>query len=81
MLSACRALIHDVHCFRDDDADCMQDSAARAAAIAKGKSEETTPIKLTYSFSVQHKLTASRVGILNDLVLVSDDELYVTQVT
>lgn len=54
--------------------------AATAAAIASEFSEETAPVKVIYSFSVEHELITSSFGVLSDLVLVGYDELYVTQV-
>ncbi|CAM9376658.1 unnamed protein product [Ectocarpus sp. 4 AP-2014] len=53
--------------------------AAAKAARAKGLAKGQTPITLTYSFSVEHELITTNYGVLNDLVLVDDDELYVTQ--
>lgn len=49
--------------------------AARAKGLARGGS----PVKLTYSFTVEHDAITTNYGVLNDLVLVDDDELYVTQ--
>ncbi|CAM9654065.1 unnamed protein product, partial [Ectocarpus fasciculatus] len=53
--------------------------AAAKAARAKGLAKGQTPIKLTYSFSVEHEFITTNYGVLNDLALVNDDELYVTQ--
>lgn len=50
------------------------------AARKKGISTGSVPVKLTYSFSVEHEYITENWGVLGDLVLVDDDELYVTQV-
>lgn len=57
----------------------MQEAKARASARSRGLSRGTIPIKLEYSFSVEHELLNNNHGALNDLVLVNDDELYITQ--
>lgn len=49
------------------------------AARAKGLARGVSPIKLAYSFTVEHEFITTSYGVLNDLVLVDDDELYVTQ--
>eukprot|EP00752_Nemacystus_decipiens_P009105 g8129.t1 len=54
-------------------------AAVAKAARAKGLARGVSPIKLTYSFSVEHEFITTNYGVLNDLVLVDDDELYVTQ--
>lgn len=54
-------------------------ASARASARAKGLSRGETPVKLTYSFSVEHEYITNNYGGLNDLVMASDDEIYVTQ--
>lgn len=59
----------------------LQAEAAKLAARAKGLSRAQTPVTLTYSFSVEHDIIKNNYGALNDLVLVDDDELYVTQVS
>ena len=56
-----------------------QAESTRASARAKGLSRGETPVKLTYSFSVEHESITTNYGVLDDLVLASDDELYVTQ--
>lgn len=56
-----------------------QAAAAAKAARAKGLARGVSPIKLTYSFTVEHDFITTNYGVLNDLVLVDDDELYVTQ--
>lgn len=57
-----------------------QAESAKAYARAKGLSRGETPVKLTYSFSVEHEYITTNYGALNDLVMASNDELYVTQV-
>eukprot|EP00903_Cladosiphon_okamuranus_P013564 g12635.t1 len=54
-------------------------AAVAKAARAKGLARGLSPIKLTYSFTVEHEVITTNYGALNDLVLVDDDELYVTQ--
>lgn len=49
------------------------------AARAKGLARGVSPLKLSYSFTVEHEVISTNYGVLNDLVLVDDDELYVTQ--
>ncbi|CAM9884975.1 unnamed protein product [Pylaiella littoralis] len=53
-------------------------AAARAARL-KGLAKGGAPFKLTYSFTIEHEVVTTNYGVLNDLVLASDDELYVTQ--
>lgn len=59
----------------------MRDAAKQGAVVAQGLPEGVAPVKIRYSFSVDHEFIRSSYGVLNDLVLVSDDELYVTQVS
>lgn len=56
-----------------------QAAAVAKAARAKGLARGLSPIKLTYSFTVEHEAIITNYGVLNDLVLVDDNELYVTQ--
>eukprot|EP00904_Undaria_pinnatifida_P007493 jgi/Undpi1/3874/HiC_scaffold_16.g07242.m1 len=54
-------------------------ASARANARAKGLSRGEVPVKLTYSFTVEHEYITTNYGSLNDLVMASNDEIYVTQ--
>lgn len=56
-----------------------QAAAVAKAARVKGLARGGSPIKLAYSFTVEHDFITSNYGVLNDLVLADDDELYVTQ--
>ncbi|CAM9090142.1 unnamed protein product [Scytosiphon promiscuus] len=62
-----------------DDEATARAAAAVKAARTKGLARGVAPLKLTYSFSVEHEIINTNYGVLNDLVLTSDDELYVTQ--
>lgn len=57
-----------------------QEAKARASARSRGLSRGTIPIKLEYSFSIEHELLNNNHGALNDIISVDDDELYITQV-